>query len=94
MLYFACTSTTLASHSPAFVRLSRSSAGTPHRLSALIDEGALSLSAASVVLLDVHPEVKGFTLLDHPNLKEDVFALLRDHLHGRIAAGSLKLALY
>ena len=71
--------------------------GTPHRLSALLAAGALSLARARLVVLDARRDVKGFSLLDHPNLKDDFAALLRDHLHARLVApggAALQLAIY
>lgn len=70
--------------------------GTPHRLSALLAAGALSLARARLVVLDARRDVKGFTLIDHPNLRDDFATLLRDHLHARLVApgGALRLAIY
>jgi len=70
--------------------------GTPRRLAALLASGALTLTRARLVVLDVHPDAKRFSLLDHPNLRGDTAALLREHLHGALTApgSELRLALY
>lgn len=55
---------------------------------------ALRLSHCTLVVVDAHPDFKRFTLLSHPNLREDFFTLYRDHLHGHITSGIAKLLLY
>jgi len=70
------------------------SAGTPHRIAKLLEDGSLALSHAQLVLVDVHPDVKGYDILQHPNIKEDVFTLYRDHVHALVTAGKVKLAFY
>jgi hypothetical protein len=68
--------------------------GTPHRVAALLADGALSLQRCALVLLDVQVDCKGYSLLSHPAMKEDLFSLLREQLHSRLVAGSLKLGVY
>ena len=68
--------------------------GTPHRVAKLLDDGALSLERCSLVLVDAHPDVKGYSVLTMPAVKDDLFSLLREHLHAKLAKGALKLGVY
>ncbi len=79
---------------PPPTRLPRRPAGTAARIAKLVEVGALSLAACDLVMYDVRPDVKGYTLLNHPNLRDDCFTLFREHVHARLVAGSTKLALY
>ena len=69
-------------------------AGTPSRIAKLLADGSLSLSACSLFVVDVHADCKSFTILSHPSLRSDFFALYREHIHPAVVAGKLKLALY
>ncbi len=79
--------------------------GTPHRISKLLTAGAspqgvsFSMSHCELVLVDVHRDSKGYTLLDNPATAADFFTLYRDHLHTRIVGkegqgGRMKIGLY
>jgi len=50
--------------------------GTPNRISKLIEVGALSLRRVSMVLVDVTPDSKSFTLLTLNEVKNDLYKLL------------------
>ena len=65
--------------------------GTPHRLNKLIDIGALSLTNTRVVLIDMGPDEKSFTILNSPNVKEDFFQFLIENVAPR--APDIKVAL-
>jgi len=69
-------------------------AGTPNRLAKLLEDGSLSLAACALVVFDVHVDVKGYSLLTHPGMREDAFALYRDHVHPLLGDGKCKLGLY
>ncbi|XP_057734906.1 protein CMS1 isoform X2 [Arachis stenosperma] len=43
--------------------------GTPSRIKKLIDTEALSLSRLQVLLLDIHPDVKGYSLFTLPQVR-------------------------
>lgn len=58
--------------------------GTPNRVHKLLSEGVLSLDECDAVLLDVHPDAKQYTLLNHPNMCADWWALFREHLQPRM----------
>lgn len=54
--------------------------GTPHRLCQLLDLGVLSLQRCRVVVLDLVPDLKRYTLLSNPSLMDDTALLLRGHV--------------
>jgi hypothetical protein len=72
--------------------------GTPHRLAKLLELKILSLERCKLVVLDMVPDTKRYSLLDHPNLQGDVAELLRTHLLPCIVSqhhgASSKLALF
>jgi U3-containing 90S pre-ribosomal complex subunit len=43
--------------------------GTPHRINALLNAKALKLDRLCLIVIDTRKDIKGFTLLDHPNKK-------------------------
>lgn len=49
--------------------------GTPNRISKLIEMGALSLSQAKMVLLDITPDAKSFNLFTLPEVRDDFYKL-------------------
>jgi protein CMS1 len=69
-------------------------AGTPHRLCALADAGALQLGALKWVVLDVHMDAKQRTILDVPEVRADWWAFWEKHLRARVAGGHTRLALF
>ncbi len=50
--------------------------GTPHRLSKLIEVGSLSLRLCKVVLVDVTPDAKKYSILSLHEVKHDFYRLL------------------
>lgn len=50
--------------------------GTPHRLSKLIEVGALSLRLTQLVLVDMQPDSKMFNIITLPAVKDDFYDLL------------------
>jgi hypothetical protein len=65
--------------------------GTPNRLNKLIEVGALSLRRTALVLLDVTPDSKQFTVLTLNEVRNDCYRLLYDHVLPE--KGHLKLAM-
>ncbi|KAJ1437754.1 U3-containing 90S pre-ribosomal complex subunit-domain containing protein [Ochromonadaceae sp. CCMP2298] len=55
--------------------------GTPNRISKLIELGALSLRRTLLILIDVTPDAKQFTILTLNEVKVDFFRLLYQHIH-------------
>ncbi|KAL6188949.1 hypothetical protein ACLB2K_040339 [Fragaria x ananassa] len=68
--------------------------GTPNRIKKLIDIEALGLSRLSVIVLDVHPDVKGYSLLTLPQVSDEFWDLYKTYFHQRLLQGSLRLSLY
>lgn len=50
--------------------------GTPNRLSKLVELGALSLSRAYVVLIDMAKDIKGYSVLNLPGVSGDLYSFL------------------
>lgn len=65
--------------------------GTPNRLRKLIEVGALSLRRAALVLVDVTPDSKQFTVLTLKEVNTDFYRLMYDHVLPE--KGHLKLAM-
>ena len=58
----------------------RVAVGTPHRLSALMADGSISLSHLKLVILDVKPDAKGRNLVESNDTSRDLSVLLHNHL--------------
>ncbi|KAL3693897.1 hypothetical protein R1sor_007548 [Riccia sorocarpa] len=69
-------------------------AGTPNRVRKLADLGALAFGQLSLVLLDMHRDAKGLTLLTVPEVRAEFWELYRTHLHQRVLDKQLRLCLY
>ncbi|XP_008776739.2 protein CMSS1 [Phoenix dactylifera] len=68
--------------------------GTPSRIKKLIDMDALSLSRLAVVVLDMHRDVKGYSLLTLPQVSAEFWDLYRSHLLQRLLQGDTRICLY
>lgn len=68
--------------------------GTPNRIKKLIDIEALGLSRLSVIVLDMHPDVKGYSLFTLPQVRDEFWDLYKSYFHDRLLQGSLRLGLY
>nr|XP_043617260.1 protein CMSS1 [Erigeron canadensis] len=68
--------------------------GTPSRIKKLIDMEALGLSRLSVIVLDMYTDVKGFTLFNIPQIRDEFWELYTTHFHQRILDGTLRICLY
>lgn len=68
--------------------------GTPSRIKKLIDIEALALSRVAVILLDIHPDVKGFSLFTLPQVRDEFWDLYKNYFHQRLLQGDLRICLY
>ncbi|KAK3444016.1 hypothetical protein EUGRSUZ_A00219 [Eucalyptus grandis] len=68
--------------------------GTPNRIKKLIDIEALGLSRLSVILLDMHTDVKGYSLLTLPQIRDEFWDLYKNYFHERIVEGNLRICLF
>lgn len=55
--------------------------GTPNRIEKLIELGALSLKETKVLLIDYTADIKSFTALTLPDVKNDFYKLFYDYVH-------------
>ena len=65
--------------------------GTPSRLRKLIEYGALKLTETRVILVDITPDMKQFSILSLNDVKNDFYSLLCENIHPEI--GHLKISL-
>lgn len=68
--------------------------GTPSRIKKLIDMEALGLSRLAVVVLDMQMDVKGYSLLTLPQVREELWDLYKIFFHERVVEGTLRMCLY
>ncbi|CAN8286710.1 unnamed protein product [Cochlearia groenlandica] len=68
--------------------------GTPSRIKKLIDIEALGLSRLDMIVLDMHPDVKGFSLFTLPQVRDEFWDLYKNCFHQRVLEGSLRICLY
>lgn len=66
--------------------------GTPHRLRQLLELGILSLARCRLVVLDLAPDAKRYTLLTNPSLADDAALLLRAHVLPLVTGGAAAAA--
>lgn len=69
-------------------------AGTPNRIKKLVDIGALGLGQLSLVVLDMHRDAKGLSVLTVPDVKKDFWELYKSHLHERLLSHQVRFCLY
>jgi hypothetical protein len=70
--------------------------GTPQRLARLLETKILTLSRTKLVVLDMLPDIKRFSLLDHPSLQADIAELFKAHILPHVIRedSACKLALF
>ncbi|KZV41663.1 hypothetical protein F511_21524 [Dorcoceras hygrometricum] len=68
--------------------------GTPSRIKKLIDMEALGLSRLAVVVLDMHTDVKGYSLFTLPQVRNEFWDLYESFLHQPLLNGDLRICLY
>ena len=66
--------------------------GTPSRIGRLVDEGALSLSKLELIVLDAHPNPKGYDILSLRETQQEVADFLAKHVLPLTASGTVKIA--
>ncbi|KAH7573378.1 hypothetical protein ACOSP7_007025 [Xanthoceras sorbifolium] len=68
--------------------------GTPSRIKKLIDIEALGISRIAVIVLDMHADVKGYSLFTLPQVRDEFWDLYKTYFHQRLLQGDLQLCLY
>ncbi|CAA2957488.1 protein CMSS1 isoform X2 [Olea europaea var. sylvestris] len=68
--------------------------GTPTRIKKLIDMEALGLSRLAVIVLDMHTDVKGYSLFTLPQVRDEFWDLYKSHFHHRLLEGNFRIGLY
>ncbi|KAJ8774372.1 hypothetical protein K2173_011621 [Erythroxylum novogranatense] len=68
--------------------------GTPSRVKKLIDIEALGLSHLRMIVLDMHPDVKGYTLMTLPQVRDEFWDLYNNYFHQRLLQGDLRICLF
>ncbi|RDX60154.1 Protein CMSS1, partial [Mucuna pruriens] len=68
--------------------------GTPSRIKKLIDAEALGLSRLQVLVLDMHPDVKGYSLLTLPQVRDEFWELFKNYFYQPMIQGDLRICLY
>lgn len=68
--------------------------GTPSRIKKLIDMEALGLSRLAVIVLDIYTDVKGFSLLTLPQVRDEFWDLYKNYFHPRLLQGDLRICPY
>ncbi|XP_024378112.1 uncharacterized protein [Physcomitrium patens] len=69
-------------------------AGTPNRVRKLIDIGALGTSCLRLIILDMHADAKGLTILSVPQVMAEFWEFYRAHLHQLFLTKQTQLMLY
>ncbi|XP_058000017.1 uncharacterized protein LOC110642062 [Hevea brasiliensis] len=67
--------------------------GTPNRVKKLIDIEALGLSRLAMIVLDIHTDVKGYSLLTLPQVRDEFWDLYKNYFHQRLLRGDLRMCL-
>ncbi|XP_038906109.1 protein CMS1 isoform X3 [Benincasa hispida] len=68
--------------------------GTPSRIKKLIDTEALGLSRLAVIVLDIQPDIKGYSLFSLPQVRDEFWDLYKSYLHPRVVEGELRICLF
>lgn len=68
--------------------------GTPSRIKKLIDMEALGLSRLELIVLDTYRDVKGYSLLTLPQVRDEFWDLYKRCFHGKLLEGRLRMRLY
>lgn len=68
--------------------------GTPSRIKKLIEMEALGLSRLAVIVLDMHTDVKGYSLFTLPQVRNEFWDLYKSFLHQPLLKGDLRIYLY
>ncbi|KAJ0971896.1 hypothetical protein J5N97_019855 [Dioscorea zingiberensis] len=68
--------------------------GTPSRIKKLIDMDAMLLSRLTLVVLDMHRDAKGYTLLTLKQVRDEFWDLYKSHFHQRLQHGDTRICFY
>ncbi|KAI4334793.1 hypothetical protein L6164_013503 [Bauhinia variegata] len=68
--------------------------GTPSRIKKLIDTEALGLSRLQLLLLDMHTDVKGYSLFSLPQVRDEFWDLFKTYFYQRMIQRDLRICLY
>ncbi|KAK4803936.1 hypothetical protein SAY86_003753 [Trapa natans] len=68
--------------------------GTPSRIKKLIELEALGLSRLSILFIDLHVDVKGYSLLTLPQVSDEFWDLYKNYFHQRLLDGNTRLCFY
>ncbi|XP_074291975.1 uncharacterized protein LOC141618797 [Silene latifolia] len=68
--------------------------GTPSRIKKLAEMEALGLSRLKVIVLDMHTDVKGYSLFTLPQVRDEFWDLYKCYFHQRLLQGDLRVCLY
>ncbi|XP_039132959.1 protein CMSS1 isoform X2 [Dioscorea cayenensis subsp. rotundata] len=68
--------------------------GTPSRIKKLIDMDAMILSRLTLVVLDMHRDAKGYTLLTLKQIRDEFWDLYKSHFHPRLLQGDTRFCFY
>ncbi|KAK1390767.1 hypothetical protein POM88_018945 [Heracleum sosnowskyi] len=68
--------------------------GTPSRIKKLIYMEVLGLSWLQVIVLDMHTDVKGYSLLSLPQIRDEFWELYKCYFHQKVVEGDLRICLY
>ncbi|KAK7857057.1 hypothetical protein CFP56_019853 [Quercus suber] len=83
----------IASRTPSRLGISGCLLPTTARIKKLIDIEALAFSRLAVVLLDIHPDVKGYSLFTLPQVRDEFWDLYKNYFH-RLLEDDLRICLY
>ncbi|KAK3034162.1 hypothetical protein RJ639_034658, partial [Escallonia herrerae] len=68
--------------------------GTPSRIKKLLDMEVLGLSRLAVIVLDMHTDVKGYSLLSLPQVRDEFWTLYKSYFHQHLVEGDVRICLY
>ncbi|XP_052206575.1 uncharacterized protein LOC127810972 [Diospyros lotus] len=68
--------------------------GTPSRIKKLIDMEALGLTRLAAIVLDMHTDVKGYSLFTLPQVRHEFWDLYQSYFHQKLVQGNLRMCLY
>ncbi|KAH6786730.1 U3 containing 90S pre-ribosomal complex subunit [Perilla frutescens var. hirtella] len=68
--------------------------GTPSRIKKLIDMEALGLSRLAVIVLDMHTDIKGYSLFTLPQVRDEFWDLYKSYIHKPLLEGELRLCFH
>jgi hypothetical protein len=64
------------------------------RIKKLVDIEALGLSRLDMIVIDMHPDVKGFSLFTLPQVRDEFWDLYKNCFHQRVLEGRLRICMY